>query len=230
MYDAVTVDRERTSLELVADRAESYGFDGIVVRNADSVDALDGVDVGDSIDLVDGATVRSADPHRAGGAVGNARSEHTMVIVEGGSPSINRFAVETVAVDVLSRPMADDGDVNHVLVKAAVDNGVRIEFDLDGVLRRTGGRRVRTIQSLRKLHELVTYYDAPYVVSAGATSHLELRAPRELCAVADQLGISAAWLRDGLAEWGRLAARNRHVRSGSFIEPGVERGRYEADR
>jgi len=73
--------------------------------------------------------------------------------------------------------MAGNGDVNHVLVKAAVENGVRLEFDLSGVLRESGGRRVRIIQSLRKLREIVNHYDAPYVVSVDPTSHLELRAP-----------------------------------------------------
>jgi len=228
MYEAVTIDTDATSLELVVDRAATFEFDGVVVRNADSLSA--GALDDRAIDTVDATTIRTTDPQAASGAVGNARSDHTLVLLAGGSPEMNRFAVEAEKVDVLTRPMSRDGDVNHVMVKAAATNGVRIEFDLGGVLRRTGGRRVRAIQSLRKLYELVEYYDAPYVVSAGAASHLELRAPRELRAVGEQIGIPGDWLSEGLAEWGRLTSRNRHVRSESFIEPGVERGRYETDR
>ncbi|MFC6737455.1 ribonuclease P, partial [Halolamina salina] len=53
------------------------------------------------------------------------------------------------------------------------------------------------------------------------------RAPRELAAVGEQIGFGAEAVRDGLAEWGRLAARNRERLSDSFISPGVQRGRYE---
>lgn len=231
MYDAVTVDTDASQgLSRLVDTAATYGFDGVVVRNAPDVSAsLDSL-AGDEFDVVEGATVRTNDPQQASGAVGNVRSSATLVLVEGGSPGINRFAVENEKVDVLTRPMADDGDVNHVMAKAAADNGVRIEFDLGPVLRTTGGRRVRAIQALGKLHEIVDHYDAPYVVSTGAGSHLELRAPRELAALGELLDLPESWLRDGLAEWGRLAARNRRVRSESFIEPGVERGRYETER
>lgn len=228
MYEAVTIDSDGASFDLVVDRAATFGYDGVVVRNAESLpeSSLDDR----PIDAVDATTIRTADPQVASGAVGNARSDHTLVLLEGGSPEMNRFAVETEKIDVLTRPMGRDGDVNHVMAKAAATNGVRLECNLGGILRRTGGRRVRAIQSLRKLYELVEYYDAPYVVSAGASSHLELRAPRDLCAVGEQLGLPGEWVSEGLAEWGRLASRNRHVRSESFIEPGVERGRYETDR
>ncbi|MFW5934308.1 MAG: RNase P subunit p30 family protein, partial [Halolamina sp.] len=114
-----------------------------------------------------------------------------------------------------------------VLVKEAVAHDVRIEFDLGGVLRDDGGSRVRRLRKLRKLRELVEYFDAPYVVSATPASHLRMRAPRDLAAVGEQIGFGAEAVREGLAEWGRLAARNRERRADSFISPGVQRGRYE---
>ncbi len=130
---------------------------------------------------------------------------------------------------MLAQPFAGDGDVNHVIVKAALENGVRLEFDLSPVLRTHGGRRVRALQSLRKLREIVAHYDAPYVVSARPGSHLEMRAPRELQALGEEIGFASEFVEDGLAEWEQLAERNRHVQSESFIEPGVERGGYEEE-
>jgi ribonuclease P/MRP protein subunit RPP1 len=85
------------------------------------------------------------------------------------------------------------------------------------------------LSDLRKLREIVFQYDAPYVVSAAPESHLHLRAPRELRAVGETIGFDREDVERGLAEWGRLAARNRERLSESFIEPGVERGRYEED-
>ena len=234
MYEGVYARPDGTStVARVAKTAAEYGYEGVVVRNHSTVRATFDADrIGETygIDVVDGVEIRAKRPQEASGSVGNFRNSHTIVLVHGGDGAINRFAVEQPKVDVLAHPMAGTGDVNHVLAKAAADNGVRLEFDFGPVLRERGGRRVRAIGSLRKLREIVDYYDAPYVVSANAASHLELRAPRELRALGEQLGFSAAWIEEGLREWGQLAARNRRVDSDSFIEPGVERGRYERER
>ncbi|MFC6717414.1 RNase P subunit p30 family protein [Natrialbaceae archaeon GCM10025810] len=233
MYEAVRARPDgESSVERLVETAAEYGFDGLVVRNhSDARAEYDQAALADEhgVDVVDGIEIEAENRETAGGAVGNFRNSHEIVALHGGRNDLNRFAVETDKVDVLSHPMAGSGDVNHVLVRAAVDNGVRLEFDLGGVLRESGGRRVRTIQSLRKLREIVDYYDAPYVVSAEATSHLQLRAPRELRALGERIGFDREWIGRGLEEWGRLAQRNRRIQSESFIEPGVQRGRYEEE-
>ncbi|MCU4971556.1 ribonuclease P [Halobacteria archaeon AArc-m2/3/4] len=234
MYEAVHASPDGdSSVARLAETAADYGFEGVVVRNHSDARAeydLEEVREASGIDVVEGVEIRVCDRQSASGAVGNARPSNTIVAIHGGTNALNRFAVETDKVDVLAHPMIESGDFNHVLAKAAADNGVRVEFSLAPVLRATGGYRVRALQSLRKLRELVEYYDAPYVVSADATSHLELRAPRELCALGEEIGFSREWIETGLSEWGRLAERNRRIQSESFIEPGVERGRYEKDR
>jgi len=224
-YEAVHASPDGTdTLDRVARTASEYGFDGLVVRNHGDAppDApLETVAERYDIDLVSGVEVRATDPSRASGFVGNHRESKEIVVVHGGTPELNRFAVEQPAVDVLAHPMAGDGDVNHVLAKAAADNGVRLEFCLRDVLRATGGERVQALRGLRKLRELVATFDAPYVVSADPRSRLQLRAPRELVAVGEAVGFDAETIETGLAEWGRLAERNRSIRSDSFVEPGV---------
>ncbi|WP_226006316.1 RNase P subunit p30 family protein [Natrinema salinisoli] len=233
MYEAVHAHPDgQSTVARLAKTAADYGYEGVVVRNhADARAAYDPEAIREEygIDVVEGVEIRADDPQQASGSVGNYRTSETIVGIHGGTTALNRFAVEQAKVDVLAHPMTGNGDVNHVLAKAAVENGVRLEFDLSGVLRESGGRRVRILQSLRKLREIVDHYDAPYVVSAEPTSHLELRAPRELKALGEQIGFSGEFVEEGLAEWGRLAERNRHVDSESFIEPGVERGRYEEE-
>ena len=224
MYEAVHChpDGESTAARQALSAAE-YGFDGIVVRNhGDRVaDDLSGVVDEADIDVVRGIEVRADDPSRASGLVGTYRSKRTIVAVHGGDPAINRFAVEQPAVDVLAHPMAGDGDFNHVLATAAADNGVRIEFALRPVLGDSGGSRVRALRDLRKLRKLVADADAPYVVSADPRSHLELRAPRELRALGAAIGFDGAAIEEGLAEWERLAVRNRNRTGESFVELGV---------
>ena len=228
MYEAVHAhpDGDSTAARFAATAAR-MGYDGVVIRARDATPDYPAVREASGIDVVDAVEIVASDPERASGAVGGLRPDHTLLCVRGGTDRLNRFAVEGERVDVLARPMADDGDVNHVLAARAAANGVRIEFDFGPVLRTTGGERVRALRDLRKLRELVADADAPFVVSANPASHLELRAPRELVAVGEAVGFDAETVRAGLREWGELAARNRHRQSDSFVEPGVERGRYD---
>ncbi|WP_435093696.1 RNase P subunit p30 family protein [Halorubrum sp. N11] len=240
MYEAVHAhpDGDATPARYVATAAR-YGYDGVVVRTREALDpaGADG-DPSDEaaalreeygIDVVDAVEIDADNATSASGAVGNYRSERTVVCLVGGDDGLNRFAVEEPRVDVLVRPMDGSGDFNHVLAKAARDNGVHVEFDLGPLFHATGGKRVRALADLRKLREIVTYYDAPHVVSANPRSHLQLRAPREVVAAAEAVGFDAEWVEEGLRAWGEIAARNRDRRSEAFIEPGVRLGRYEED-
>ena len=228
MYEAVHAhpDGDATVARL-AETAAEYGYDGVVVRNhGDALPDYDPETVTEAygVDVVDGVEVRADDPSRASGYIGTHRDDRTIVAVHGGTGAINRFAVEQPAVDVLAHPMAGDGDVNHVLAKEAAENRVRLELSLRRVLGADGGERVRALRDLRKLWDLVTEFGAPYVVSADPAGHLHLRAPRELTAVAGTVGFDAGDIEAGLAEWGRLADRNRVRASDRVVEPGVYRG------
>jgi ribonuclease P/MRP protein subunit RPP1 len=227
MYEAVHAypDGESTVARFALTASE-YGFDGLVVRNhGGSPASYDPAAVAEKydIDVVTGVEIQAENPSEASGYLGSHREHNTLVVVHGGTPELNRFAVEQSAVDVLAHPMAGDGDFNHVLGREAVENGVRVEFNLGGVLRDAGGTRVQTLGNLRKLREIVEYYDVPYVVSADPGTHLQLRAPRELEAVGDAFGFSPEAITEGLTEWGRVAERNRERQSDAFIRPGVRR-------
>jgi ribonuclease P/MRP protein subunit RPP1 len=202
--------------------ASEYGFDGIVVRNhGDSPASYDPERIREAygIDVATGVEIRAEDPSRASGFVGNHREDVTLVAVHGGDPGINRFAVGQPAVDVLAHPTRGEGEFDHVHAREAADNGVRIELSLRPLLIEAGGTRVRAIADLRRLADLIEQYDTPYVVSVDPRSHLGLRAPRDLAALGEAVGVPEGWVEAGLAEWGRLVQRNR-----TLHERGVERG------
>lgn len=222
LYEAVHARPDGdASVARLARTAADQGYNGLVIRNhGDAMADFDAARVADAcdIDIVDGVEIRTNDRERAGGYLGSHRPSHTVVCVHGGR--LNRFAVEQDRVDVLAHPMRE-GDLNHVLVKAAAEHGVRLEVDLSGVLRAHGSDRVRSVQGLQKLMELIRSFEAPYVVSADPSSHLQLRAPRELAAVGAIVGLDPGEVYQGLRAWGRLAARNRDRVADEFIEPGV---------
>jgi len=228
MYEAVAAyPAGNSTVSRQAKTAADYGYDGLVVRTRTAEFDADTISDRYGIDVVGGIEIDAADPEAAAGAVGNHRPECPVLLVCGGTDALNRYAVEADRVDVLSRPLAGDGDFNHVLARAAATNRVFVEFDLGVVLRKSGGPRVQALQGLRKLRELVEQYDTPFVVSATADSHRELRAPRELRAVGEQIGFRAEQITAGLEAWGEIVARNRERSEERFIEPGVRRGRYE---
>lgn len=230
MYEAVHAhpDGESTVARMAATAAD-YGFEGIVVRNHGGARAdydADSIRGEYDVDVVTGVEIRAEDPSQASGYLGSHRRDATVLVLHGGSTALNRFAVRQERVDVLAHPMRG-GDLNHVLVKAAKEHGVRLEVNLADVLRTSGGSRVRALSGLRKLRELISAYDAPYVVSGDPSGHLQLRAPRALLAVGEVIGFDPEAIEAGLAEWGRIAATNRERTSASFVEPGVRRGRHE---
>lgn len=236
MYEAVNLgtDEAATASRFVR-AASDYGFAGVVLRRAvgDAIDdpapkpnhgalaAEAGIDVVECVEIV------ADEPSEAAGAVGGHRPDTTLVAVRGGTPALNRFAVEQERVDVLTRPLAGEGGFNHVLAKAAVENGVRVEFDLGPVLRTAGGERVRGLSDRRRLREILDHYDTPFVVSATPEHVFGLRAPRELRALGEVIGFGGERIESGLREWGLLAERNRERLDDAFIAPGVRRGRDE---
>jgi ribonuclease P/MRP protein subunit RPP1 len=227
-YEAVHARPAPGSTSTVARHARTaatQGYGGLVVRTREA-SVPEAAARRHGIDLVGAVEIDPDDRSGAAGAVGSLRSETPLLLVRGGDESLNRYAAGEARIDVLAGPLSGSGGgdpFDAVLVREAAANGVRIEFDLGPVLRRTGGRRVRRLRTLSLLARLVERYDAPHVVTAGASGHLALRAPRELAAVGAAVGLDDGFVRSGLAEWGRLVARNRARAGDAFVQPGVWR-------
>lgn len=230
MFEAVRVGSGTPSTPArLAATAVRIGFDGIVLRTPTGSDPIETEAVGTAlgIDVASGIEIRADDPATCSGYIGTYRSRTPILLVRGGSRSLNRFAAGQPRVDVLSTRRWEAGSIDHVLARTAKDNGVRLEVNLHPVLRCAGGERVRSIGSLRKLVDLVTAYDVPYVVTGDPASHLELRAPRELQAIGDVIGVESSWITNGLTEWRRLVVRNRERLDDASAAPGVKRGRHD---
>ena len=231
MYEAVRVDADgQTTTARFALTAAEAGFDGIVAASPyDNRADYDPAAIADAygVDVVDCVEVATTDKSVASGAIANLRRETTLLAVRGGTPAMNRYVVETPAVDVLRAPLAGEGDVNHVIVKRAIEHDVRIEVNLGRVLRREGGPRVQALRGLRKLRELLEAFDAPFVVSGDPGTHLQVRGPRELVAVGEAIGFDAEQIRQGLSEWAVIAETNREKLSDEYLGSGVRSGRHE---
>lgn len=219
MYEAITIDTTKSTPARLALTADRVGYDGLIVLSptGEVVDEQ----TCHGVDIVPGAEIRAEDPETAAGSIGNYRPKVPILAVRGGTQRLNRFALEESRVDVLTNPMQNGGDLNHVMARAAAEHQVHIECRLDRIVRATGGTRVRAIADLRKLTELIDDANAPYVVTAGGHSHLHLRSPRALSAVGDAIGLSDGFIEEGIRAWRGLVERNRDIQSSEFLEPGV---------
>jgi len=107
--------------------------------------------------------------------------------VHGGNEKINRAALESPLVDILAHP----GErLNQVLMRFASENRVAIEFNLDSIIKLRGRERVKALAIFRHNLKLARKYDAPMLLTSNAQSIYDLRAPREMIALASVFGMS----------------------------------------
>jgi ribonuclease P/MRP protein subunit RPP1 len=209
--------------------AGAYGYEGVVLRWPPDVAVADGEfeppwgrcddDWAADVDAVHALEIDAGDHDRLARLLRAHRDEVPVLVARTTDPDATRFAAERERIDVL-RPTFD-AVPEHATVGTAAAHGVRIAVDVGPVLRDDGGSRVRTLDALRTLTADLRDRDAPYVVTGSPTSHLALRAPRDLAALGAVLDVPEDWVGEGLAELGRIARRNRERAAPPAGEPGV---------
>ncbi len=184
-------DGENT-VEEMAFLARYLGYGGIALANHSDklpqpkpvLNSIDGLEIFRGIELVE------ENPSKLQGLIGRFRQSVDVLIVHGGSESINRAALENPRVDILNHPAFDrSSGLNQVLAKAAAENGVAIGLTLRPVLHSRGSRRIRILSDLRANIDLARKYDVSLVLSSDAMSCFDLRSPMETLALAEVCGL-----------------------------------------
>ena len=78
--------------------------------------------------------------------------------------------------------------LDYVAVRLASKNGIRIVFDFNQLLLRSGSERARIWSKYWQVARLVRKYKAPFALVTLAGSRWELRSPSELLAFGRKLG------------------------------------------
>lgn len=120
------------------------------------------------------------------------RNKSSCISVVGGNLKINRATVETIQIDVLSRPYLRrfDGGINHVLAKEAVKNNVAVELCFKDVLRSYLSHRSKVISNFKDIYTLYRKYDFPLILSSRAESVFDIRTTHDFIAFFKQTGLS----------------------------------------
>ena len=224
MYEAVRVG-ERSTPSRIASTAAAFGFDGIVYLEDIPLPTCEEISETFGIDVARGIDIPVEDRDHTGRAILAARDEYDVLVARTRDESLQRYLAQRERLDVL----APGGPIKHTIGKEATAHGIAIEIDLGAVLRTSGADRARAFRDLRRLAHVIDTFDLSYVVTGSPSSHLKVRAPRELAALEPYVRLPDGGIDTGLENWQAIVSRARQARDDRFIEPGVRRVDNESD-
>lgn len=153
------------------------------------------------------------------------RTEFDILVVSGGDLRLNRKAVETPEVDILSMPeyRRKDSGFNHTMAKIATKNNVAVEINFREVLNSFKKTRSQLMERISTNIMLCKKYKTPIVITSGAVSHLHMRDPVILQSLAVTLGMELHEAREAIARTPeKIIKKSMERQSKDWIMPGVK--------
>ncbi len=205
-------------LALVARR---LGYSGMIICNRATNGPLFGADAAeqiDNIDVVRGVELVASSPRTLHSRTAALRERFDFLVVCGGPERIDRAACEDPNVDLLLHPKERGKRLGIAAAKAARDNQVAIGIDLSPMIHLRGGTRIRWAETVHQDLKLIRKFDLGPMITTGPRSHLDLRAPRELIALARMVGLEDYEAEEALCLPETILGLNRR----RWASPGVE--------
>jgi ribonuclease P/MRP protein subunit RPP1 len=172
--------------------AKRLGYSGIIITNHTTTGRAFGFDAArlvGGIEVVMGSEIVATNQRALHAKAASLRERSDFLAVHGGDEKINRAACEDPNVDLLAHAHDGRSGIGVAAAKAARDNQVAIGLDLGPMIRLRGASRVRWMETVRRDLDLIRKFDLNLMISTGAKSHLDLRSPRDLVALASLLGL-----------------------------------------
>jgi ribonuclease P/MRP protein subunit RPP1 len=192
--------------------AKKLGYSGIIISNHSSAGEASGIDAAGlvrGIEVAIGVEIVAADQRALHARAASLRDRADFLAVHGGDERINRAACEDPNVDMLAHPHGGRTGIGVAAAKAAKDNQVAICLDLGSMINLRGGSRVRWMEMVRRDLDLIDKFDLRLMISTSPRSHLDLRSPRDLVALASLLGVERELALEALAFPGSILELNR---------------------
>jgi len=139
-------------------------------------------------------------------------------MVYGATEELVRSACEDPNVDMLLCPHDARRSMSIATARAAMKNQVAIGFDLSPLMLLRGSSRARWLEAAQRNLQMARKFDLSTIITMHARSHLDLKAPRDLLALAEVVGFEPDEAQAALMRPGRLIELNRR----KWLGPGVE--------
>ncbi len=202
-------------LEQIVGQLDKYGYTGCVILNhSDTWSPSPDVELPRGFRLFWGVEIRAASVGELTRLIRNFRPKVDLLAVHGGNEMIDRAALDNKNVDMLSHP----GRMNHIMMKLAAQKEIAIEFNLFDLIHGEGKVRSRSLFTMRENLKLARKYNVQAVLTGGASSIYEVRAPMEIIALAKLIGMTELEAKAGLS----FAPEDLLERRGKELIDGVE--------
>lgn len=220
-YEFVRVFPEgAASASRMALTAKGLGYQGIIICNQEpnkifmpqAADRIKGIEV------TIGTEVAAQGSKALKNRIFALRTRYPFLVVRGDTVGTIRMASEDPNVDLLMHPCNVRRPLGIATARAAKLNQISIGFDLSPMLHLRGSQRARWLEAVRRNLLLVRKFELCPVITANANSHLDLRSPRDLVAMAQVAGFEQDEAREALCRPAKLLALNRR----KWVAPGVE--------
>ncbi|MGB5099496.1 MAG: RNase P subunit p30 family protein [Methanothrix sp.] len=220
-YECLSVFPEgEASASRMALTAKGLGYQGIIICNCEpgrifmpqAAEKIKGIEV------AIGAEVTASSSKALKSRISAQRARYPFIVVSAGSDETIRAASEDPNVDLLMHPCEVRRPLSIATARAAKLNQISIGFDLSPIVILRGSSRSRWLQAVRRNLQLVRKFELHPVITASANSHLDLRSPRDLVAMAEVAGFEPDEAKEALRRSGTLLALNRR----KWVGPGVE--------
>jgi ribonuclease P/MRP protein subunit RPP1 len=153
------------------------------------------------------------------------RRRFDILLVKGGDLEMNRLAVETPEVDILTHPEFNRNDtgMNDTLLRMAAKNNVAIEINFREIINSSRSTRAKILRNVSQNVIMARKVKAPVVVCSGALSHYEMKDPMVLVSLANVLGLEMKDAKAALSsvpEAGLVESAGR--KDEKWVMPGVK--------
>ena len=219
----------KSSVEDFAKRAKILGFSGVCFatyyKDRNRVDRLKKRAVEASkktgVDIFIGLEATTLEELKK---LVNIRRDYDILLVRGTNLNLNRKAVQTKEVDILTHPEYNrrDSGLNHTMAKLAAKNQVAVEINFREILLSSKNTRSHIMHHIQNNVKLCKKYRTPIIISSGAVSHWQLKDPRVLISMGRLLGLELNEAKKALSEIPQNIIRMvKERRDSKWIRPGV---------
>lgn len=218
-----------SSLEQLAQTAKKLNYSGFCFveyfqndsQIKKSYEEIEKVSEKEKIEIFLGFEARN--PHELE-ILAQKRRKLDVLLAQGGDLKMNRLAVETPEVDILTHPSFErnDSGMNHVLMRLAKENNVAIEVNFREILMNERKSRSKVISNIISNVNLAKKIRAPLIVCSGSLSHWEFRDPLELISFMTHLGLKIDEAKECIAKIPeKIILQNKERRNQKWVQPGV---------
>ena len=178
-----------------------------------------GIDIVQGIEIITNASALKKE-------VARLRKKVVLIGVRGGDLETNRKALETPEVDFLTHPWGtpeqprNDPGINYIAAKKANEHNVAVCFEFTDLLHTYKKSRAHMFKNMLQAAQLLRKYRAPFLLTSGALSRWDFRAPSELMSFGKVLGFSDGAIKKALSP--AIIQENKKRLGSRWIMPGVE--------